>query len=105
MFYILECCTFDFVGSLYDDTSPSLPQTLVSLGRKNDAPGGPIVVAYFSDVGEMTHMGILIEEDRVLSKFGQGRPYYHQIEYIPEEYGTQYALFSYRGSESEWQAS
>ncbi len=66
--------------------------------RPEEARGGDLVF-YFSD-GRFKHAGMLIEGGRVVSKWGTGQLYEHDLYEIPDHYGDELRYFASLSCES-----
>lgn len=64
---------------------------LVEVGTK-EAPAGDLVF-YFDAQGQFKHAGIISSGNRVVSKWGTGHLYEHEILDVPESYGTLVRFF------------
>lgn len=54
---------------------------------QNEAREGDIVV-YFNEPGRFKHAGRILENGRVVSKWGIGNLYEHEVSEVPESYGN-----------------
>lgn len=52
------------------------------------------MVFYFDPQGRLKHAGLMISKDRVLSKWGTGHLFEHQLNEVPESYGNTKRFYS-----------
>lgn len=51
------------------------------------------IAVYFDDYGNFTHVGKVVENGIIESKFGLGNVYRHKKEYVPKGYGSMIIFF------------